>query len=478
MAWGFLNTLGGALSDTVKKTRGIVPTGNGTPPALPTGARTPPFNPAIAAPAIGKPAAPAVALPRLPEAGMNPPLMAPPMNPPPNPGRGILPGGSLDKRGVPIPALPGHGTEPTPYDPVSSRRYDYVMEGAKRNAEGDLSGGFKRSGKDVLKSLLVGAGTGMAATGSPWGALGGMAAGAGGTALAPQQGREMLFDALEMPQIQAQQARQMEQQKLEDEAFRRENERARMEQDALMGRERIAGIQAQAEADRARAEDLRREKFRDAPWGTYSERTGNVNYQRPPGVGTQAAPYTGMPGVGVLNRQTGEITPFPEGVRPKINQQDAMNEVLAEDGSIESIAQSSLDGRRASLLQQLTPAERSYLEAGGPNEEQLKAKLSPEQRAVIDGGSTGDYAKDAATYAAWERIQQTAQADAARARDKWERIQRAEYDKILRETKGEAGRKAAIRRGGGNPAMPRTGGGGGMGSTSPRNVNDLLKYLQ
>lgn len=151
-----------------------------------------------------------------------------------------------DRRNVPIPGLPNRGG-PVPYSPYEAARYDSVMKGAKRDADGNLltkeqGGGFKRDWKTGLQNALLGAANAYAA--NPQGGLGALAGGALGGGLGatfnPQAGREMVFDAG--------QGRQM----LEDQA-RRDTEIERQRKQQLGGLQ-IENIESQIGARKSQTE--------------------------------------------------------------------------------------------------------------------------------------------------------------------------------------------------------------------------------
>lgn len=161
----------------------------------------------------------------------------------------LAPKMDLDRRNLPIPALPGHPGGPTPYDPVAAAKYDYTMAGAKRDAEGNLipmseGGGFKRGWAPSLAAALAGAARGYATTGDVGGAIGGAAAGGAGSLISPQSGREFVFDTMYKPEIE---------ERLERE--RRNRERANME---IFNQAKLEDLRATTEERRAQAEKLRR----------------------------------------------------------------------------------------------------------------------------------------------------------------------------------------------------------------------------
>lgn len=172
---------------------------------------------------------------------------APPMMPTP----GLPQGGpDMSRRGVPLPALPNRGSEPTPWSPYDEARYDYVMKSAKRGPDGNLlgkdeGGGFKRTWTNSLQNALLGAANAYAA--NPQGGLGALAGGALGSGLGatfnPQAGLEQVFDAgpgREMMQNQARRDTEMDRQRKQK-----------------MGDLQIGNIESQIEGRRSQSEIAR-----------------------------------------------------------------------------------------------------------------------------------------------------------------------------------------------------------------------------
>jgi hypothetical protein len=132
-----------------------------------------------------------------------PKLTAPPMLPPPQPIKPMESTG--DRSQVPIPSLSGRGA-PTPYSPVAAAKYDYVTEGRGED------GSYKRGFGDIAKSALAGLGQGFATGGGLGAGLGGALAGGVGSAINPRMGREFVFDSIMAPRMEADLARQQQQQ--------------------------------------------------------------------------------------------------------------------------------------------------------------------------------------------------------------------------------------------------------------------------
>jgi hypothetical protein len=218
------------------------------------------------------------ALPSLPSRP-SPPLAAPPAAPKAVPD--LVPDMDLDRRNAPIPRLPGHAGAPTPYNQIDAAKYDYTMKGAKRDAEGNFSGGFNRDWKMSLRNALLGASAAASSARpgeDPLGkALGGALAGGAGSLINPQAGYEFAFDAGERPKMEAEMARE---QVARDRANLEILNRAKLEgMEAETGLKRSQADKARADIDlglkeheRQRLKDESERRWRDAQ--TLAELTG------------------------------------------------------------------------------------------------------------------------------------------------------------------------------------------------------------
>jgi hypothetical protein len=166
----------------------------------------------------------------------------------------------------------------------------------------------------------------------------------------------------------------------------------------------------------------------EAPWGTYNTQTGQPIWQRPQGQTSSAAPRRYNIN-GALVDETGRVLyQSPQKEKP-ITMAEAEAQRAAEEGSVEQIAQDSLQGRLDSLMQRLP---REY------------------QQALNDPNADPEL-----------------QTKAAQA---WERLQQQELQNIRRYTQQEAQKKTGTRRSG-KPAP--------MGSKGPTaKLSDLKKLLQ
>jgi len=156
--------------------------------------------------------------------------------------RGLAPTMDFDRRNLPLPSLPGHPGGPISYNPVDAAKYDYTMAGARRDAEGNLTGGFKRDWKQSALSTLAGAARGYATTGDIGGLIGGAAAGGAGSLISPPAGREFNFDTLYRPELESRQARE-----------RAEKDRAVAE---IFNQAKLDDLRATTEERRAQARKL------------------------------------------------------------------------------------------------------------------------------------------------------------------------------------------------------------------------------
>jgi len=136
--------------------------------------------------------------------------------------------------GVPLPSLSGRGA-PTPYSPLAAERYKYVQQGAERDQGGMLTGRYRRSVGDILKSALAGAGQGLVTGGGIGAGIGGALAGGAGAAISPRAGREFLFETTQRPGIERELAEQQQAAARQTQAQREglEMEKTRAEIDKL-----------------------------------------------------------------------------------------------------------------------------------------------------------------------------------------------------------------------------------------------------
>jgi len=137
------------------------------------------------------------------------PLLAPSAMPEISPTQGGFQPEPISRRGVPLPAMPNRGSEPTPWSPYEEAKYDYWSKHAKRDEQGnfDPKGRTERNWQSVLQNALLGA-----AQNSEGGDIGRMIGGAiggtGGALINPQAGYEHVWDAGHGRQMMQNQGRQ------------------------------------------------------------------------------------------------------------------------------------------------------------------------------------------------------------------------------------------------------------------------------
>ena len=321
-------------------------------------------------------------------------------------------GSTIPERNVPrpmIPRLPGQKGPQIEYDPrnpVAVRedaRYGFVTDRPGRN--------WKTS---IQNAILGGARAYQANPNAGWGNIAGGALGGGlGATFNPTEGRNQIFEATQLPRI---------------------NENLKGQQEFEDRQLKQRGI----EADTRRAEAMARRADADAgryvgeaPWGTYNTQTGQPIWQRPQGQTSSAAPRRYNVN-GALVDETGRVLyQSPQKEKP-ISMAEAEAQRAAEEGSVEQIAQDSLQGRLDSLMQRLP---REY------------------QQALNDPNADPEL-----------------QTKAAQA---WDRLQQQELQNIRRYTQQEAQKKTGTRRSGRPAPM------GSKGPTGPTaKLSDLKKLLQ
>ena len=314
-------------------------------------------------------------------------------------------GSIIPERNVPrpmIPRLPGQKGPQIEYDPrnpVAVRedaRYDFVTDRPGRNWKTSLQ-----------NAILGGARAYQANPNAGWGNIAGGALGGGlGATFNPTEGRNQIFEATQLPRI---------------------NENIKGQESFEDRQLKQRGI----EADTRRAEADAGRYVGEAPWGTYDTRTGQPIWQRPQGQTSSAAPRRYNVN-GALVDETGRVLyQSPEKEKP-MTMAEAEAQRAAEEGSVEQIAQDSLQGRLDSLMQRLP---REY------------------QQALNDPNADPEL-----------------QTKAAQA---WERLQQQELQNIRRYTQQEAQKKTGTRRSGKPAPM------GSKGPTGPTaKLSDLKKLLQ
>ena len=332
-------------------------------------------------------------------------------------------GSTIPERNVPrpmIPRLPGQKGPQIEYDPrnpVAVRedaRYDFVTDRPGRNWKTSLQ-----------NAILGGARAYQANPNAGWGNIAGGALGGGlGATFNPTEGRNQIFEATQLPRINENLKGQQE---FEDRQLKQRGVEADTRRAEAMAR------RADADAERYVGE---------APWGTYDTRTGQIITPRPQGASTTARPrfvqgvVDGKPGYYDPQEMSAKgkiVEPYvkPEKEKP-MTMAEAEAQRAAEEGSVEQIAQDSLQGRLDSLMQRLP---REY------------------QQALNDPNADPEL-----------------QTKAAQA---WERLQQQELQNIRRYTRQEAQKKTGTRRSGKPAPM------GSKGPTGPTaKLSDLKKLLQ
>ena len=335
----------------------------------------------------------------------------------------------FERAQVPIPALPGRSSGPRPFDPIRAAEYDYVRARPNSDTVQGIGGRLKSGLKPALLGFLQAAARDRE---NPLAAgAGGAIAGFGLGAIDPTMGREYEFDVMERPAMEAAAAQERAQRA---EAL-----------DTRYKTAQIGDLEGRSE-DRKVGNEIRRQK------ATADAKLAQARVDQ-----DQWFPVQG----GVVNRRDGTFRPNPYAPKPAekarapirvgnvlvdpvtfeevyrgdapgkpMTARDAYDEVLAEDGSIEQIAQDSLQGRL----------------------ETLKGQLSPRERDILEGRASDAF-----------------DSEIVAAKQRWQEIQQKELMNIRRDTESRAKAKAATKRKGKSSANT---------STAPRNVDDLMNLLK
>jgi hypothetical protein len=394
----------------------------------------------------------------------------------------VAPPLDMDRRNVMLPALPGE-SGPKDYSRTEAARYDYHRKRMKQPGEEgyDGTGQYKRSGKDIFRNTLMGFFQGAASDPrNPLAAgLGGAMVGGVGSTVSPQGSAEYGFNTVDRPRLEQQMAD-------EDAERKRQNAMQSAELQQMLNAQKSRQLDADVELKRAQAEKARRvelpkPQFHNvAPGAHVLNNEGKMIYQAPANPGTAAKAQ------GLINTREGLYDPvsrqWVEKFDKPMSRPEALDEVYAEDGPLDQIVEDSLAGRQATLMERLTPQERAYI-GKPPTDQELGARLSPKQQAILSGLTEG--ATDAEVtqaYAAFERIKQTAANEMSQARNKWDQIQNAERSRIRRETEATARQKATGKRTGSGPKLPQPQQGGASapakkGAVGPEYVNFVAGKL-
>lgn len=353
------------------------------------------------------------------------------------------PAPELSRVGVQLPGLPGD-TGPKPYSNIEAARYDAGMQRAKRDEAGDLTGGFKRSKKDILLNALYGFAQGSQANGG-FGGIGGALAGAIGTAANPAAGAQYRFNNERLPQMQADEARVQAQikQSQQQQATALTTEKTRAEIDRIN-----ADITNQTAVQEANARKQAQEEGRlipVAPRTTMLDPRTRQPVFTAPGDEDPRKGFVNTPG-GTMDVKTRELIPGTER-QASFGQsmQEAEAERAADEGSPEEIARSSMEGRREALIQSLPP--------------QIQQALSG---VVVENG-----------------VQREAYPDEVAAAERTARqVFDNEYRKVLAETKGVARSKSSERATGRQRRPAATGGGASSGGGKIFPASRVDEYAQ
>lgn len=362
----------------------------------------------------------------------------------------------LSRVGIPIPALPGE-TGPKQYNPIEARRYDASMQRAKRDEHGNLTGGFKRSPKDILLNALYGFGQG-AQQGGLFGGLGGAAAGAIGTAVNPAAGAGYRFDIEQLPRMQAEEARTQA-------AIKQARDQQAADLKLEEVRQQIAKSQADV-ANQAGVLELDREKFKREGQKPTAYKPGDKVFR--PG---EDKPYIDIP----LAPQRPVILPpggagFDPVTGAKTMEQAALPERLIPLAPDTSLASPTTGEIKTTAPGRETPVRISPAAAQAAEEAVIDKQTAEKAWATAKGLPEGEEKQKAiaAAQSAQEAYNSRVKSLGDVYGDSFE-TGMGEGGWAYIKSKGQQPRQA---RGGGAPAT----GGGATGPT--RKLSDLTKYLQ
>lgn len=340
---------------------------------------------------------------------------------------GLIPTREIPK--VFVPRLPGEQRpDIDPRDnPLLASRYDYVSEGM------DDKGHYGRNWKDILKAGLLGADQGIQrAGGNPWGALGGFGAGAAGAAISPQKGREYIFNTAIAPGLEADlkrtQQEQDRQRRLGMEDLRMRGIEGDLRRDDINARRSEAEIAAYPE--RIKSEQLLRQKQLE------TAEAQRLRAMREPGQSSTPAPRRYNVG-GSLVDEAGNVIFQGQGKteRPMtVDEAEALR--ASEEGTQQQIVNDSLSREMSSL----------------------KDRLTPDDRAIVDGTKLDALPSEVKA-----------------AKERWQSLQKERRQQLEKEVAENARINRQRYRGG---SGQKSSSGGQMGSTAPRNLDDVMKYLQ
>ena len=253
---------------------------------------------------------------------------------------------------VPIPNLPSMRGGTQPYTDRGAAQYDYVMQDAKPNADGQRVGKIQRNKVTIAQNALLGAAN--AGRNNPEGGLGAMLGGAlggaSGAAINPEAGRLNVFNAGPGRRMDEETAKQqgLTQHQLEQERIRKNNEH----------------LDAQTRHTNAQTDAMADDQYSGAAWGTYNKKTGQPGYEKPAGIGTQARPRRYNIDGALVDDEGKVIYQGTPKTKPMTLAEAEAQRADEEGGTVEEIAQSSFDdpGRQAAIRGKLSKEDQGLLD--------------------------------------------------------------------------------------------------------------------
>ena len=247
---------------------------------------------------------------------------------------------------------------------------------------------------DTLKGIGYGAMLGASKTGgNPWGLLGGAAAGGIGTFKAPSNVDTLQYEAITRPREQADALEQYQ--------------RDKMGNDIALGKEKAQTEREDRETRRVAAETnkQREERLAKEAQARLDLQKQQFEYQKTKPIAARPVQVQLPDGrTVVMNANTREeLGAVPQKEPKPMSAGDAAAELDVEEGSVDQIANDSLQGRTDSLWQKLTPREQAFASGN------LPPKLEDQNDMQY-------------------------QSELAAAGNKWQKIQQDEKTRIVQET--------------------------------------------